>query len=133
MRHTLNPWSAVWQCRCWRRRRWQWRRMANRSARPIWLIRLAACRWPKRRCTRTSTESAADDGGRVPERAKQICFERCAGCHGVLRKGATGKALTPDITLGKGTDYPKVFIAYGSPAGMPNWQTWGDERAGCGF
>jgi mono/diheme cytochrome c family protein len=32
--------------------------------------------------------------------AKQIYFERCAGCHGVLRKGATGKPLTPDITLG---------------------------------
>jgi len=58
-------------------------------------------------------------------RAKQIYFERCAGCHGVLRKGATGKALTPDITLGKGTDYLKVFIDYGSPAGMPNWGTSG--------
>ncbi len=56
-------------------------------------------------------------------RAKQIYFERCAGCHGVLRKGATGKPLTPDITLGKGTDYLKVFINYGSPAGMPNWGT----------
>ena len=32
------------------------------------------------------------------DRARQIYFERCAGCHGVLRKGATGKALTPDIT-----------------------------------
>ncbi|HJV84290.1 MAG TPA: nitrite reductase [Noviherbaspirillum sp.] len=60
------------------------------------------------------------------EQAKQIYFERCAGCHGVLRKGATGKPLTPDITLAKGTDYLKVFIAYGSPAGMPNWQTSGD-------
>ncbi|WP_414691398.1 cytochrome D1 domain-containing protein [Noviherbaspirillum sp.] len=60
------------------------------------------------------------------DRAKQIYFERCAGCHGVLRKGATGKPLTPDITLAKGTDYLKVFIAYGSPAGMPNWQTSGD-------
>src|SRR3989344_5461099 len=58
-------------------------------------------------------------------RAKQIYFERCAGCHGVLRKGATGKALTPDVTLGKGTDYLKVFIDYGSPAGMPNWGTSG--------
>ena len=57
---------------------------------------------------------------------KQIYFQRCAGCHGVLRKGATGKALTPDITLGKGTDYLKVFINYGSPAGMPNWGTSGD-------
>ncbi len=59
-------------------------------------------------------------------KARQIYFERCAGCHGVLRKGATGKPLTPDITVAKGTDYLKVFIAYGSPAGMPNWQTSGE-------
>ncbi|HQT31823.1 MAG TPA: cytochrome D1 domain-containing protein [Thiobacillus sp.] len=58
-------------------------------------------------------------------RAKQIYFERCAGCHGVLRKGATGKPLTPDITLPRGTDYLKVFINYGSPGGMPNWGTSG--------
>ena len=58
-------------------------------------------------------------------RAKEIYFERCAGCHGVLRKGATGKPLTPDITLKRGTEYLKVFIKYGSPAGMPNWGTSG--------
>mgnify|MGYP003372313160 FL=1 len=58
--------------------------------------------------------------------ARKIYFERCAGCHGVLRKGATGKPLTPDITQDKGTEYLKVFIAYGSPAGMPNWQTSGE-------
>lgn len=63
------------------------------------------------------------------EHGKQIYFQRCAGCHGVLRKGATGKALTPDITLGKGTDYLKVFINFGSPAGMPNWGTSGDLSA----
>jgi len=57
--------------------------------------------------------------------AKKIYFERCAGCHGVLRKGATGKPLTPDITMKRGTDYLKVFINYGSPAGMPNWGTSG--------
>ncbi|MDW8260578.1 MAG: cytochrome D1 domain-containing protein [Gammaproteobacteria bacterium] len=57
------------------------------------------------------------------ERAKEIYFQRCAGCHGVLRKGATGKALTPDLTQKKGTDYLKVFISVGSPAGMPNWGT----------
>ena len=56
------------------------------------------------------------------ELGRKIYFERCAGCHGVLRKGATGKPLTPDLTLAKGTDYLKVFIAYGSPAGMPNWR-----------
>lgn len=59
------------------------------------------------------------------EKAKQIYFERCAGCHGVLRKGATGKPLTPNITREKGLDYLKAFITYGSPAGMPNWGTSG--------
>ena len=58
-------------------------------------------------------------------RAKQIYFERCAGCHGVLRKGATGKPLTPDITQERGTEYLKAFISFGSPAGMPNWGTSG--------
>jgi len=60
------------------------------------------------------------------DKARQIYFERCAGCHGVLRKGATGKPLTPDKTLAAGTDYLKVFIKYGSPAGMPNWGTSGE-------
>lgn len=58
--------------------------------------------------------------------AKQIFFERCAGCHGVLRKGATGKPLTPDITKKKGTEYLKALINFGSPAGMPNWGTSGE-------
>ena len=53
------------------------------------------------------------------DRAQKIYFQRCAGCHGVLRKGATGKPLTPDITQAKGTAYLKVFINQGSPAGMP--------------
>jgi nitrite reductase (NO-forming) / hydroxylamine reductase len=57
---------------------------------------------------------------------RKTYFERCAGCHGVLRKGATGKPLTPDLTTAKGTEYLKVFIAYGSPAGMPNWLTSGE-------
>jgi nitrite reductase (NO-forming)/hydroxylamine reductase len=60
------------------------------------------------------------------DEGRSIFFQRCAGCHGVLRKGATGKPLTPDITIAKGTDYLKTFINYGSPAGMPNWGTSGD-------
>ncbi|MFA4970103.1 MAG: nitrite reductase [Sulfuritalea sp.] len=60
------------------------------------------------------------------EKAKEIYFQRCAGCHGVLRKGATGKPLTTDKTLASGTEYLKVFIKYGSPAGMPNWGTSGE-------
>jgi len=58
--------------------------------------------------------------------SKQIFFERCAGCHGVLRKGATGKPLTTDITRERGDAYLKAFITYGSPAGMPNWGTSGE-------
>lgn len=60
------------------------------------------------------------------DQATNIFFQRCAGCHGVLRKGATGKPLTPDITRAKGTDYLKALINFGSPAGMPNWGTSGD-------
>ena len=60
------------------------------------------------------------------QKATTIYFERCAGCHGVLRKGATGKPLTPDLTRENGYDYLKNFITYGSPAGMPNWGTSGD-------
>jgi nitrite reductase (NO-forming)/hydroxylamine reductase len=59
-------------------------------------------------------------------KANQIYFERCAGCHGVLRKGATGKKLTPDVTIAKGTEYLKAFIGYGSPGGMPGFQTGGE-------
>ncbi|TDR56912.1 dissimilatory nitrite reductase (NO-forming) cytochrome cd1 type apoprotein [Halomonas ventosae] len=60
------------------------------------------------------------------EKAKEIYFQRCAGCHGVLRKGATGKPLTTDITQERGLEYLKAFITYGSAAGMPNWGTSGD-------
>lgn len=55
--------------------------------------------------------------------AKEIYFERCAGCHGALRKGATGKPLTPDITQQRGQEYLEAMINFGSPAGMPNWGT----------
>lgn len=60
------------------------------------------------------------------QRGTTIYFERCAGCHGVLRKGATGKPLTTDLTRENGYDYLHSFITYGSPAGMPNWGTAGD-------
>ncbi len=60
------------------------------------------------------------------EQAKQIYFQRCAGCHGVLRKGATGKPLTPDVTQARGQQVLEALITYGSPAGMPNWGTSGE-------
>lgn len=61
--------------------------------------------------------------------AKKIYFQRCAGCHGVLRKGATGKPLTPDITQKRGQQFLEILINYGSPAGMPNWGTSGELTA----
>ena len=61
--------------------------------------------------------------------ATDIFFQRCAGCHGVLRKGATGKPLTPDLTQAKGTDYLKALINFGSPGGMPNFGTGGELSA----
>jgi len=67
----------------------------------------------------TITEAEFAKGGK-------IFFQRCAGCHGVLRKGATGKPLTPDLTIDKGTDYLKTFINYGSPGGMPNFGSSGE-------
>ncbi len=60
------------------------------------------------------------------QQGTEIYFQRCAGCHGVLRKGATGKPLTTDITRENGYDYLHSFITYGSPAGMPNWGTSGE-------
>ncbi|MFB2530589.1 cytochrome D1 domain-containing protein [Paracoccus sp. p4-l81] len=78
------------------------------------------------------TPAAAPTGEHPPltdeefAEASEIYFQRCAGCHGVLRKGATGKPLTPDITRELGYDYLQSFITYGSPAGMPNWGTSGE-------
>ncbi|TXH89477.1 MAG: c-type cytochrome [Rhodoferax sp.] len=68
------------------------------------------------------------------ETAKKIYFERCAGCHGVLRKGATGKNLEPHWakvdkdgkkteggTLALGQARLEKIIAYGTDGGMVNF------------
>tara|TARA_R110000772_G_scaffold264038_1_gene384218 strand:+ start:12240 stop:13970 length:1731 start_codon:yes stop_codon:yes gene_type:complete len=60
------------------------------------------------------------------QKAKNIYFERCAGCHGVLRNGATGPNLTTKVTKERGFETLRDFITYGSPGGMPNWGTSGD-------
>ncbi|WP_457633822.1 cytochrome D1 domain-containing protein, partial [Oceanithermus desulfurans] len=56
------------------------------------------------------------------EEGKKIYFQQCAGCHGVLRKGATGKNLEPDKlkAAGKNVDYLKAIITNGF-GGMPAW------------
>ncbi len=68
--------------------------------------------------------SGADVPKLSPEemkKATQIFFDRCAGCHGMLRKGATGPALTPDITRKRGLKYLETIITNGTPGGMPDW------------
>lgn len=71
------------------------------------------------------SDSTAGDGVSLGddefEKATQIFFERCAGCHGVLRNGATGPALTPEETLPKGTVALASIIFNGTPRGMPDW------------
>ena len=53
--------------------------------------------------------------------ARLTYFERCAGCHATLRKGATGPALTPDRTIGIGTAGLAAIIFNGTSRGMPDW------------
>ena len=57
------------------------------------------------------------------DQARQIYFDRCAGCHGVLRKGATGKPLLPNDMQKLGSESLKVFIHYGTAGGMPGFGT----------
>lgn len=55
------------------------------------------------------------------EKAKTLYFQRCAGCHGVLRKGATGKNLEPQNTLKKGQERLEKIITWGTEGGMNNF------------
>lgn len=55
------------------------------------------------------------------EQAKQIYFDRCTGCHGVLRGGATGPHLLPEKTRAYGAVVLKTFITNGTLGGMPDW------------
>lgn len=67
------------------------------------------------------------------EWAKQTYFERCAGCHGTLRKGATGPGLTPDLTIPKGHVGLEAIIFNGTTGGMPDWGRQGfftEEQTG---
>ncbi len=55
------------------------------------------------------------------EKAKTIYFQRCAGCHGTLRKGATGKNLEPKNTQKLGQNRLEKIITYGTEGGMNNF------------
>ncbi|MEW6775062.1 MAG: cytochrome D1 domain-containing protein [Bdellovibrionota bacterium] len=55
------------------------------------------------------------------EQGKTIYFQRCAGCHGTLRAGATGPELSPAKTIKLGEERLKDILQYGMPGGMPAW------------
>ncbi len=55
------------------------------------------------------------------EKSKALYFQRCAGCHGALRKGATGKSLEPTATRKKGQKRLEKIIALGTEKGMNNF------------
>ncbi|MBD81030.1 MAG: nitrite reductase [Crocinitomicaceae bacterium] len=67
------------------------------------------------------TEAEMDQGS-------AIYFDRCAGCHGSSRKGATGPSLLPDgdgkaiATKALGAQGIRTFIENGTPGGMPEWR-----------
>ena len=53
--------------------------------------------------------------------SKKLYFQRCAGCHGVLRKGATGKNLEPENMKKLGQKRLEKIIAIGTEGGMNNF------------
>lgn len=55
------------------------------------------------------------------DRGQDIYFNRCAGCHGTLRAGATGPAIQPDRTTVIGSAALKATLTHGLPGGMPAW------------
>jgi nitrite reductase (NO-forming)/hydroxylamine reductase len=57
------------------------------------------------------------------DRARQLYYGHCTGCHGVLREGTAGNPLTPQLMRMRGTEYLQTAINYGSSTGMPNWGT----------
>ncbi len=54
-------------------------------------------------------------------KAKQIYFDRCSGCHGALRVGATGPNITPAKTRVKTLAELEKILHEGTEGGMPGW------------
>jgi nitrite reductase (NO-forming)/hydroxylamine reductase len=72
-------------------------------------------------------------GSAVPElsdeefgKAEFIYFDRCSGCHGALRKGATGPNITDEQMKQKSRRSLEKTIYEGTDAGMPGWGRTGE-------
>jgi nitrite reductase (NO-forming) / hydroxylamine reductase len=77
-------------------------------------------------CLSTVVQADDDDDGPTLskekfESSKALYFQRCAGCHGALRKGATGKSLEPEKTRKKSQNKLEKIIALGTEKGMNNF------------
>lgn len=59
------------------------------------------------------------------EATKNVYFDRCAGCHGLYRTGATGPEIGEARSIEIGTDGLAAMIRHGTPGGMPNFGTAG--------
>ncbi|MBE9535616.1 MAG: c-type cytochrome [Proteobacteria bacterium] len=54
-------------------------------------------------------------------KAGDLYFDRCSGCHGALRQGATGPNIAPEKTLKKTLKKLEGIIYNGTDGGMPGW------------
>ncbi len=82
----------------------------------LWLVSSPALA-AKNSCKKSPPKMSETDF----ETAKTMYFQRCAGCHGVLRKGATGKSLVPKDTCKKGQKRLERIIGLGTEGGMNNF------------
>jgi nitrite reductase (NO-forming) / hydroxylamine reductase len=73
----------------------------------------------------TFTKGAAVEAIELDEaqfaQAQDIYFNRCAGCHGTIRAGATGPNIQPERTNQIGTAALLATLRHGLPGGMPAW------------
>lgn len=59
--------------------------------------------------------------GAEMDKAKEIYFDRCAGCHGASREGAMGPKLDPERMRALGSVLLRATVSHGSAGGMPAW------------
>ncbi len=103
-----------------------WNKIANIAFALIFTASLAGCGGSDTP-SGVSAGAQSEDGsivltGAEMDRASDIFFNTCAGCHGTLRKGATGPSLLPEArTSLLGTAGLSAFITNGTPGGMPDW------------
>ncbi|HEC16635.1 MAG TPA: hypothetical protein ENI99_08730, partial [Sedimenticola sp.] len=98
---------------------------------PIVAVGLTACQ----QSTQVKEEAAASVAkAKVPglqpvpsltqeemDKAAYIYFDRCSGCHGALRQGATGPNITPAKTRKKSLAKLEKILWEGTDGGMPGW------------